>query len=806
MSIAIGRGGRGIRRPMTPRIVKMRQEVVHSKPILCSERAVLVTEAYSETESLPYVTRRALALKKILENMTQHVWAGELIVGSHGSNGRRSAPVFPEFCVEWLEEELDEALETRQQDPFVVPRQVKEDLKSIFPYWRGRTVYAKYRAMLPKETKQARDAYLFTRDLFERYGYGHTAYDIPKLLQVGLRGIKDEIYEKLTALDLTTSEGLDKKLFYEAAIICCDAVIAYGKRYSNKAQDLAKKEKDPTRKHELEKIADICAWVPENPARDIWDAIQVVAFMQLIIQTETNGDSVSPGRLDQYLYPYYQQDIAEGRYAVDQIQELLDCLWIKFNEIIKVQDSESVRVHPGFPLTPNLTIGGQTPDGEDATNELSYLMLNSHEHIRLTNPQFTVRFHKGTPEDFRLRVAEIIRLGTGMPAMFGDEGCMKALSRAFPEIPLERIRDYRIVGCVELAPRGFQGRVNGGFLNTARVVDLALNNGIDRLTGRQLGPRTGEPEDLKNFNQVLDAVYTQTAYFVKQQVINAAVVDMVQRQYTPHVFLSCLVEGCIEKGKDITWGGSLWGATPIMHVGLATAANSLAAVKKVAYDDKYVSLRELIKALDNNFVGKQYAKLHELLVAVPKYGNDNDFADGIMTTMTNIFFDEIEQHKDIDGRPYTASVLTLGGTVPHGWKTGATADGRKATIPVSDSMSAANGTDKEGPTAMLLSASKIDQTKIVEGNVVNLKFSKMALEKEEDLRKMVAMVSTYFHDLGGQEVQINVVDTAVLRDAQQHPENYQDLIIRVAGYSARFVELAPELQDDIIRRTEHESV
>ncbi|ABR46733.1 pyruvate formate-lyase [Alkaliphilus metalliredigens QYMF] len=795
-----------LRRSMTPRIEAMRKEIVHSKPILCSERALLVTEAYAETEALPSVTRRAFALKKILGNMTQNIFEGELIVGSHGSNGRRSAPVFPEFSTKWLEEELDEILETRTQDTFIVPKNVKEDLKDIFPYWRGKTIHDRYRAMLPDETKRARDAYMFTRGLFEQNGYGHTAYDIPKLLKVGLVGIKSEVNEKMQTLDLTTSEGLEKKLFYEGLIVCCDSVIAYAKRYAQRALELADQEKNPVRKKELEKIADVCQWVPENPARDTWDAIQVVAFMQLIIQTETNGDSVCPGRLDQYLYSYYKNDMAEGRYTIDEIQELLDCLWIKLNEIIKIQASESVRIHPGFPMTPTVTIGGQTPEGEDATNELSYLMLNSQEHIRLTNPQFTVRFHKDTPEDFKLRVVEVVKLGTGMPAMFGDEACIAALKRGCPDMPMERIRDYRIVGCVELAPRGFQGRVNGGFLNVARVVDLALNNGVDRLTNEQIGPQTGAPEDLKDFDDVLTAVRTQTAYFVKHQVINAAVVDMVQREHTPHLFLSSLVEGCIENGKDMTQGGSLWGGTPILHVGEATAADSLIGVKKAVFDDQLISMKELKEILDSNFAGAQGEKIYQALLAMPKYGNDDDYADEVMQKMINIFFDEIEKHKDIDGRFYTSTILTLGATVPHGWTTGATANGRKATMPVADSMSASNGADKEGPTAMLLSASKIDQTRTIEGNVVNLKFTKMALEEKKNLQQLVNLVSVYFDDLKGQEIQVNVVDESTLKDAQEYPEKHQDLIIRVAGYSARFTELAKELQDDIIRRTEYNTL
>lgn len=793
-------------KPVTERVSKLRDDVIHSKPILCSERALIITELYKQTEDQPKVTRRALALQAILDNMTQNIWDGELIVGSHGSNGRRSAPVFPEYAVEWLEEELDEMLETREQDTFIVPEKVKSDLKKIFPYWYNKTIYKKYRSMLPEETKNARDTYMFTRDLFERSGYGHTAYDIDKLLKVGLIGIKKEIEFNMQELDLTKNEDLDKKLFYEGVIISIDAVINYAKRYARKALDLAENESNAKRKEELLKIADVCNWVPEHPARDIWDAIQMVAFMQIVIQTETNGDSVSPGRLDQYFYPYYINDIKSGTYTIDQIQELLDCLWIKFNEIVKVQDSESIHIHPGFPMTPNLTIGGVTPEGEDATNELSYLMLNAQKHVQLTNPQFTARFHESTTDDFKMRVAEIIALGTGMPAIFGDTGCMEAIQNSFPDMPIERVRDYSIVGCIELAPRGFQGRVNGGFLNVARVVDLALNDGVDRLTNTQIGPNTGKPDELINYESLLEAVRTQMAYFVKQQVINAAIVDKIQRENTPHLFLSSLIEGCIESGQDMTWGGSLWGATPILHVGLATASNAITAVKKCVYEEASISMSELKSAMDADYSDEKGKQVQELLLASPKYGNDDDYADHVIQMVTEIFFDEIEKHSDIDGRPYSSMILTLGATVPHGWKTGATADGRNSTMPVSDSMSPSNLGDSAGPTAVLLSASKINQKRALQGNVLNLKLNKTAISERESKEKLMALVSTYFNTLKGQEVQFNVVDGKVLRDAQENPDNYKDLIIRIAGYSARFIELAKELQDDIIAREEHVAI
>lgn len=793
------------RLPMTNRIKIMRGEVVAAKPILCSERALLVTKAYRETEGAPMVIRRAEAIREVLQNMTVRIWDQELIVGNHGSNGRRSAPVFPEWATSWLEDELDEGLETRPQDRFIVPEKVKKDLKSIFPYWKGKTVYDRYRASVPEETKRAREVYMFTRDLFERGGYGHAVYDTPKVLKVGFKGIKDEIRQRLGKLDETRAGDQEMRSFYKALLITSDAIISFAHRFAEEAKRLAAQEINKDRRTELDKITRACAWVPENPARDFWEAAQGAWFLQLCVQIETNGNAVSPGRLDQYLYPYYKEDLEKGELTMVEAQELLDCFWLKLNEIIKVWDREATHVHPGFPMTQNLTIGGQTPDGLDATNELSHLMLNSHEHIRLQNPQFTVRIWRNTPDDFLMRVVETVRLGTGMPAMFGDETCIAAIIRT-TGMPLDRARDFRIVGCNELAPRGLQGRANGAYFNVARVVDLALNDGVDRLTGERIGPPTGEPSQFGKFDSVLDSVKKQMAYFIRLNVINNLVIDMAQREITPHVFLSSITEGCIEKGRDITWGGSLYGVTPIQGVGMATAADSLAAVKKLVFDQKKLTMSELKKAQDSNYEGPRGEEIRKMVLRAPKFGNDDDDADTVARKLYDIFFDEVESHRDIDSRPYTPMILTLGVTVPHGWKTGATADGRGATTPVSDSMSPTNGADRNGPTAVLKSASKIDMVRMMQGGILNLKFSKAALEGDRALRKFAHLVRTYLVDLKGIELQANVIDAMTLRDAQKHPENHPDLIIRIAGYSARFVELAREMQDDIIARTEHSMV
>lgn len=788
---------------ISKRVEKLRQEVLDAKPILCSERGLLVTQIYKQTEDLHNTKRRAVAFKYILDNMTQNIFDDELIVGSHGSNGRRSSPIFPEYGISWVVDELDEKLETRKQDTFEVPQQVKDDIKSIAAYWEKKSITDRYRALLPEETKNARDTFIFTRGLFEGGGYGHSAYQIPKILKVGFKGFKDEIREKMKELDFTKAEDIEKQVWYESALISLDAVIDYAKRYGDKASVIAQVESDPQRKKELEKIADVCHWIPENPARDIWEGLQCIEFMQLTVQIETSGDSISPGRVDQHLYPLYVEDMKNNRYTNEEVQELIDCFWLKFNEIIKVQDSDSIRIHPGFPQTPNLVIGGQTSDGQDAVNELSYLMLNAQEHIRLTNPQFTARFFENTPDSFRTRCAQVIKLGTGMPAIFSDEACMAAIHKNFPEIPMDRVRDFSVVGCIELAARGFSGRVNGGWTNTARIIDLALNDGIDRLTGKQIGPKTGTVQELDTFDKVIEAVKQQVAYFFKHQVINAAIVDMVQREYTPHVFWSSLIEGCIESGKDLTRGGTLWGATPLVYVGQATAANSLTALKKLVFDDKILTFEELKAAQDSDFAGERNQEIQKMLIDAPKYGTDNDFADDIAVMMTNIFFDTIEQHRDIDGRPFTSMILTLGSSVPNGWRTGASADGRNAKQPVSDSLSPSNVGKSEGPTAVLHSASKIDQTRIPLGNVLNLKVNKHLLDNEETLERFKDLIGVYLHDLKGQEIQFNVLDKNTLIDAQKNPQKYNDLIVRIAGYSARFTELDVELQNDIIAREEH---
>lgn len=794
--------------PMTKRIERIREDYITAKPTLCSQRAVLVTEAYKKNEWRSTPIKRAIVLYNLLDKMDIVINRGELIVGNHASGGLRSTPVFPEWGAYWLERELDE-LETRPQDRFIVSEKAKEDLRGVFPYWKGKTVYDRIWGELPTDVKKARENYIFTLDLFERGGFGHLIYDIPGILKKGFKGIKIEIQENLDSIDsidpnISNPENYKKSLFWKGALIASDAVINFAHRFSALAKSEAKKTEDKQRKEELLTISEICNRIPENPANSFWEAIQIIWFIHLVIQLETNGTAVSIGRLDQHLYPYFKKDIENNRLTLEQAQELVDSLWLKLNGIIKVWDNEATRVHAGFPMTQNVIIGGQNEDGEDVTNELTYMMLTAHEHIRLEQPQFTMRVHKNTPKDLMLRAAEVIRLGTGMPALFGDEIIIPALINM--GVSLKEARNYAMVGCNELCVIGAYPRSNGGYTNLARIVDLAINGGVDRLTGKKVGISTKTSEELKSFDDVLRAIKKQMEYFIKLNAIENNIIEYIQAEITPHIFASIVIPGCIQKGKDLTEGGALYNWVPPIGVGTATAADSLAAIKKFVYDENRISLRELNEVLNNNFAGTKGAEIRKLLQAAPKYGNDIDYVDCFATKVTDIFFDEVEKYRTQRGGKFTSMLLSLSVTVPFGWTTGATADGRLAKTPISDSISPVNGADTNGPTAVLKSASKLDQVRTAGGNILNLKFNKTVLENKDSLSKCAQLLRTYLVDLKGLEVQVNVVSAKTLREAQKTPEKYRNLIIRVAGYSARFVELAKEIQNDIIARTEYQTV
>ena len=785
----------------TDRVRKLRAAVVAADPAVSSERASIVTKSYQETEGRPMPIRRALAVKAVLEKMSIHIYDGELIVGNHAS-GRRVGPVYPEWGVHWLENELNE-IETRAQDKMRLPKEVHAELLSIVPYWRGKTVYDKVWGSLPDEVKKARTSFVFTLDLFERGSFGHMIYDSPSILKKGLAGVRQEIAARTAESEPAEPKQMRQLIFWQAVDIACGAIIDFAHRYAAEARRQAFAEDDSNRRNELLKMASACEWVPENPARDFWEAVQALWFLQLMPQIEGNGNSVSMGRLDQHLYPYFQGELAERDDALAYCQELLDCLWLKFNELVKVWDAEAAHVHAGWPMTQNVIIGGQTSGGLDATNEVTFLILNAQEHIRLAQPQFSMRIHANTPRQLLLRACEVIKGGGGMPALFGDQAAIGALLGL--GVPLIEARNYAMVGCVEASVIGAFGRNNGGYFNVARIVDMAINDGVDRLTGSQLGVKTGKASDFATFDDVVAAVKKQMEHFVHLLAIEDNLIDMVQEELTPHIFASILIPDCIAKGRDITSGGARYHWTTPFAAGMATAGDSLAAIRKCVFEDRKFTLNELNMALDSNFEGDS-GRTRQALLKAPKYGNDIGEADAMAKLVSDLFHDEVQRYPTWRGGRFVGGLFTLSSTVPHGWRTGATADGRRARLPISDSISPTNGADSQGPTAVLQSASKLDHMRCGGGNVLNMKFTPGALESQGSLEKFASLVKTYLTDLGGYEVQVNVASVETLRAAQENPERYCDLIIRVSGYSARFVELSAEIQNDIIARTEHAAV
>lgn len=770
------------------------------KPEICLERARLVTQAYKETEGEPMVIRRAKALAKVLDEMTIFIQPDQLIVGNQASK-LRAAPLFPETEAVYLEKELD-LFPQREQDRLLISEEAKRELREeILPYWRGRTVYDVAMAAMPPETRELvkLEHQIFSVDIHLTGSIGHIIADYEKVLRLGFNGLKKEVEDKLTTLDLTEPGSAAKYHFYQACLIICDAVCRWAARYADLARRMAKEETDARRRREYEMIATICDWVPANPARNFREAIQSFWFAHLLLYIEQNGLAVSPGRFDQYMYPYYKQSLEKGEITREEAQELLECLWIKFTEIMRAYDYECARYFAGFSISENIVLGGLTPDGRDATNELSYMCLDAEKHTRLSQPNLGIRLHHRTPEDFLLKAVEVISLGRTKPEIFNDEVAITMLTSL--GVPLEEARDYSISGCVEAVPPHCNGMTNAAMSNIAKALELALNDGVCRLSGRQVGPRTGNPRNFKSFEELFEAFKLQVSHYVKHMVTALNIIEEVHAQIHPLPYFSLLMDDCVATGKDITWGGARYNYTGPQAVGLADVADSLAAVKKLVFEDKVVTMDELIDALDTNFEGRE--DLRQLLInGAPKYGNDDDYVDTLAREVAKVYCTEVSKYKNTRGGVYRPGIYSVSANVPLGLHVGALPNGRMATAPLADGISPSHGCEKFGPTGVVKSAAKLDHQRISNGTILNLKFTPAILSDLRGRMNLAALIRTYF-DLGGWHVQFNVVSADTLRKAQKEPEKYRGLIIRVAGYSAFFTELDRAVQDDIIDRTEH---
>ena len=784
------------------RVSKLREKVL-TTPEICIERGYLLTESYKETESEPVIIRRAKALEKILKEMTIGIEDGELIVGKTTSKLRGGA-LLPEVRGDWYLEEMD-TVSTRDWDRCLpLTGEEKAKMKEFLPYWKGKSLYEKWCAMIPENALKLDHKIQSSGGFCENgHHFAHVAVDYEKVLTKGLSDVKKQVDEELGKLNLAEVKDFEKFQFLNAVNITLEAAISFAKRYAELATSLAEKEADFERKAELERIAEMCSWVPANPARSFHEALQSILFTYIVLMIEGWGAGMSLGRPDQYLYPFYKKDIEEGRITKEEARELLALLYIKMNGSVALASIDIATVLGGFPVIQGVTLGGLTKDGKDAVNELSYLFLDAEKDVRLNAEDLVIRVHKNTPDAFVMKACEVAKLLRGKLKFISDETTIQQLLTDGK--PIEYARDYVLTGCNSPNIPGYSIDIGGVTFNLPLMLELALNNGASRLTGEQIGPKTGDPRKLKSHDEVWDAYKKQVEALVPVASLFRNVDKRLYAEFAPYPFQSALYHGCIEKGLDITNGGT---APHMTHtIGLGGAPNvgdSLAAIKKAVFEDKKITMDRLIDALDKNFEGEEEV-LH-ILEGAPKFGNDDDYVDSIVNEVLTHVGNVVTKHKSFAGAKSNAAAVAVTANVPLGHIVGALPDGRRAGEPLSEGgISPHQGRNVSGPTATMRSVAKLDQVKLTSGSVLNMRFNPDVLKDESKIRKFASLVRT-FCETGGSLVQFNIVSTDTLRDAQRYPEKYRDLLVRVATYSAYFVELSPELQDDIIARMEFQEV
>jgi pyruvate formate-lyase/glycerol dehydratase family glycyl radical enzyme len=793
--------------PSTERTQKLKQTYMGPKPNLCADRSVLVTESYKETEALPPVLRQALAFDKVLSEMPIWIQDGELIVANIASRPR-GAFLFPEYDDAWLKKELD-SISMRKVDPWLLSDEDKARLKSCMEYWQGKSLAAMADALTVDEVREAeRNSFMDIR-MAKQGGIGHIAPDIEGVISRGLNSFIEAAEEHLKRLDLTNPDDYAKLPFLRAVVIADKAVINWAKRFADLAREKAAAEQNPERKRELEQIAETCEWVPAHPARNFREALQVVAIVMASVQIETNGVSIGTGRLDQYCYPYYERDIQNGVMTKARALELLECLWLKLAESNIVSMEVLTYAHNGYPFWIQVPIGGQTADGYDATNDLSYLLLDVSSNMQLHEPTVSARIHKRTSDKFLMKCCEAIKNhGGGHPALFNDEVIIPSQLAYVPGMTKEDAFNYCIIGCSEI---GFSGKGTEGIAQHAvslgRVVELMLQ-GKSPVSGLPLASGPGDMLQWRGFNDMMQAFSEQARQWSRISFLQALPLIEAHNRYRPCPYLSSLTRDCISRGKSYYDGGATYGnrTANVCIVGIATLANSLAAVRKLVFDDKVITMEQLKHALETNFedtaTNPPGPAIQDLCRRAPKYGNDDPYVDNVAKDCLNLLLKELRKYQTLPGQGQGATISPVAAHIAYGLLCGATPDGRKASAPLSDACSPAQGTDVNGPTATIKSVSSLEHINLVQGTIFNMKMHPGALETNAGMQKWANLIRTYF-DLGGWEIQFNVVGAETLREAQKHPEDYRDLVVRVVGYSAFFVELEKVVQDDIIARTEH---
>lgn len=783
------------------RIEKLRENML-TAPELCIQRGLYMTESYKETESYPQVIRRAKGIKKVLDNLTAVIDEGELIVG-RASGKKRGGLMTPELNSSWYVDELDK-LSERDIDTFKpVSEEDKEKIREFMPYWKDKSLFDMWKARIPEDVLRLNN-FVQGGGAFcgNNQYYGHSSADYGIIVNKGLKGIMAQVEDAIKELDLSDTEQFPRYEFLTAMKITLDAAADFAKKYADLAESMAAKESNAKRKAELELIAETCRWVPYNPARNFYEALQSVWFAFIVVENEGLGTGNGFGRVDQYLYPYYKKDIEEGRISKETAKELIEMFYINCNGLVIPYSTEGAKFFAGLTLGANFVLGGLTSEGKDAVNELSYLFLEAEKEVALNSEDLIVRISRKTPNAFVIKACEVAKALNGKIKFHSDETIIQQLMHDGK--PVELARNYGITGCNTPTVPGYSIDVPGGMVNMPLILELALNNGVSRVTGLKLGTDTGDPRKFSSYEEVWNAFKTQVEKLMPAALIFRNVDKELFSEYLPVVFQSSLFHNTIEKGLDCTNGGTDYASYAISLTGTPDVGDALAAIKKVVFEDKKLSMERLIDALDHNFEG--YEDVLQMLSKAPKFGNNIDYVDSIVNDVLTLGYNEVSKKKAFKGAVSNCAAGAVTANVPLGFIVGALPDGRKAGTPLSEGgISPHQGRNISGPTATLMSVAKLDHTKFTNGSVLNMRFSPDALKDEGKIKKFATMIRTYL-ELGGYLVQFNIVSTDTLKKAQREPEKYKDLLVRVATYSAYFVELSPELQNDIINRMEFQEV
>ena len=829
--------------PKSSRIPKLIEALYAKMPVIESARAKLITESYKATEGQSVITRRAEAFAHILRNIPIIIRDNELIVGS-STIAPRGCQTFPEFSYQWLEDELD-TVATRTADPFYIAEETKAELREVHKYWKGKTSSELATSYMAPEAIKAIEHNIFTPGNYFYNGVGHVTVKYEEVLAIGYKGIIDKARAELEKCQVGDGNYAKKSHFLNAVIVSCQAVIEYAERYAELASQMAAECTDPVRKQELLQISENCSRVPANGATSFYEACQSFWFVQQLLQVESSGHSISPGRFDQYMYPYYKADIDKGIITREAAQELLDCIWVKLNDLNKVRDAASAEGFAGYSLFQNLIVGGQDKYGNDVTNDLSVMCILASMHVHLPMPSLSIRVWNGSPHELLIKAAELTRTGIGLPAYYNDEVIIPALQNR--GLTLEDAREYNIIGCVEPQKAGkTDGWHDAAFFNMCRPLELVFSNGMDK--GELVGIQTGDVTKMTTFEEFFDAYKKQMEYCISLMVNADNAIDVAHSERVPLPYESCMVDDCLSRGLSVQEGGAVYNFTGPQGFGIANMADSLYAIRKLVYEDKKVSMEEYKQALAWNYdkgldqqsvsdmsemilkgmqdagmavntdIAKavlqtvmrlkptedqlrRFTEIHHMIDEVPKFGNAIDDVDYFARDVAYTYSRPLQKYMNPRGGHYQAGLYPVSANVPLGGQTGATPDGRYAHTPVADGVSPSAGKDVKGPTAAATSVSRLDHFIVSNGTLFNQKFHPSALAGREGLEKFVALIRTFF-DQKGMHMQFNVVDRETLLDAQKHPENYAHLVVRVAGYSALFTTLSRSLQDDIIRRTE----